>query len=466
MSTRSSAGALAAATLKVSLPAVRTTVTDLGDSRVRVQAEVAPDEVEAGIEQAARALGRNMKLAGFRKGKIPPAIVVQRLGREALLEEMLRDRLWVWYQAAVREAGLSTVGAPSVSVDSTPDAGEPLQFTVEVGVRPEAELGEWRGLEVARREARAGDDDVDAEIERLRERLARLETVERPAADGDFLVVDYAGSSDGQLIPGAEARDRLIELAPGTLLPGFVEGLRGAAAGEERKLDVTFPADFEQADLAGHAGSFAVTVKEVKVKLLPPIDDDFASAELGFETLAELREDVRAKMLEVDERAVEREWREAVVAAAAQAARVTIPEPLVEARAQEAWERTLHALEHRGISKEAYLRIAGRPEEELLKEARPDAELSLRQEAVVAALIKAEGIEPSDEELLAALAEGGRAEDPAELLAALERDGRLAELRAEVAARAAVDRLVAEAKPISLEQAAAREKLWTPEKAR
>jgi trigger factor len=220
--------------------------------------------------------------------------------------------------------------------------------------------------------------------------------------------------------------------------------------------------------LAGQDATFEITVSEVREKLLPELDDDFALDAAGFDTLAELREDLRAKLLDADEAAVEREFREAVIDAAADAATVTVPEPLIEARAKEAWEQRLHTLSHRGVSKDAYLQIIGSTEEQMLEGARPSAERALRAEAVIAAIVASEAIEPSDDELLAALErsvepdESGRVPDPAKLLTQLRRGGRLEDLRADVAADQALDRLVSAAVAISPERAAAREKLWTP----
>jgi trigger factor len=209
-------------------------------------------------------------------------------------------------------------------------------------------------------------------------------------------------------------------------------------------------------------------VGEVREKVLPELDDDFALDAAGFDTLEELREDIRAKLREADEAAVEREFREAVVDAASDAADVAVPEALAQARAREAWDDRVHALSHRGVSKEAFLKIAGSTEEEMIESARPSAERALRAEAVIAAIIAEEGIEPSDEELLETLergaepGEGGRAEDPHKLLAQLRRSGRLEDLRADVAAQRALDLLISSAVAISPERAAAREKLWTP----
>jgi trigger factor len=447
---------------------LKTTVTELPDSRVRVEVEVPPAEVTRALESAAGRIARDMRFPGFRKGKVPAPVVIGRLGRDAVLDEAVRDRLGRWYTTAVRDAQLASIGEPDISLGELPAEREPFTFSFEIGVRPTATLGEWRGLEVARREAAVEEELIDRQIEQARERLARLEPVERAAAQGDFLVIDYSGSVDGGAIEGAQARAQLIELGGGNLIPGFEEGLLGASAGDERTLELHFPEDYGSPALAGQDASFEVTVSEVREKVLPELDDDFALDAAGMDSLAELREDLRTKLLEADEAAVEREFREAVIDAAADAAQVNVPEPLIEARAKEAWEQRLHTLSHRGISKDAYLSIIGSTEEQMLEGARPSAERALRAEAVIAAIIAAEAIEPTDEELLAALERGvepdesGRVPDPAKLLTQLRRSGRLEELRADVASDQALDRLVDAAVAISPERAAAREKLWTP----
>jgi len=173
--------------------ALKTTVTELPDSRVRVQVEVPPGEVEGRVEQRARQLGRQLKLPGFRKGKVPAPLVLQRVGREAVLDEAVRDSLASWYSDAIATAGIVPVGDPQVDLGDLPPQGQALEFSIEIGVLPKAELGEYEGLEVARREPQALDELLDQEVEQMRERLARLDTVEREAAEGDFVVVDYVG---------------------------------------------------------------------------------------------------------------------------------------------------------------------------------------------------------------------------------------------------------------------------------
>jgi trigger factor len=446
--------------------AVKTSVTELPESRVRVEAEIPAEEVERRMAATARQLAQNMRMPGFRKGKVPAPVVIQRVGREAVLDETVRGALGRWYLDAIDDAGIHPVGDPNLDLGDLPGEGQPLTFTIEIGVRPTATLGQYKGVEVGRREPAADDEAVNAELEALRERSARLETVEAAAGDGDFVVMDYVGTLDGEPFAGGEGRDQLVELGSGRLVPGFEEQLKGAKGGDERTVTITFPDDYGAEELAGKDAQFAVTVKEIKRKDLPELDDDFASDAAGFDTLDELREDVAAKLREADENRLEAEFREAVLDAVVKDSTVDVPEALVDARASELWERMLHTLSHQGIDKDAYLRIAGQTEEELLAQARPDAEQALRREAVIAAVIEAEGIEPSEGDLLDALQATAAREGttPEKLRARLEKAGRLDDLRDDLAQRAAVDLLASEATPISVEQAKARDKLWTPEK--
>src|SRR5919197_1510158 len=243
---------------------VVTTVTELPESRVRVPAEVPAAEVERRVAQAAKHLGRNIRVPGFRAGKAPPPVIVQRMG-------------------------------------------------------------------------------LNAEIERLRERAARLDTVDRAAADGDFVVMDYVGTLDGTPFAGGEGRDQMVELGSGRLVPGFEEQLQGAAAGDERTVTVTFPDDYGAEELAGREAEFAVTVKEVKAKELPALDDDLA-AEAGFDTLDELREDIRSRLAETETAQIDAEFREAALDSVVKNAKVEIPDALVDARARELWDQMVHSL--------------------------------------------------------------------------------------------------------------------------
>ncbi|TMM00408.1 MAG: trigger factor [Actinobacteria bacterium] len=446
--------------------AVKTKVTELPESRVRVDAEVPAEEVERSLQRTARQLGANLRIPGFRKGKVPPPVVIRRIGRETVLDETVRDAIGRWYVDAISAADIAPVGDPKLDLGDLPAEGQPLTFTIEIGVRPEAALGTYEGVEVGRREPTVDEAQVDAEVEQLRERAARLETADRAAQRGDFVVMDYEGRIGDEPFEGGAGRDQMVELGSGRLIPGFEDQLQGAAAGEEREVKVTFPADYQAEQLAGQEATFSVSVKEVREKVLPELGDDFALEQAGFDSLEELREDIRTKLREADERRVEQDFREAVVDAVVREADVEVPDALVEARARELWDRMLHTLSHQGIGKEAYLRIAGKSEEELLEEAKPDAEQALRREAVIAAIIEKEGIAPSDGDVLDALQSSAARESttPEKLRDRLEQAGRLDELRDDLAQRMAVDWLVEQAKSIPVEQAQARDKLWTPDK--
>src|SRR5581483_9074306 len=268
---------------------MKTTVTELGDSRVRVDVGIEPDEVEKRIERSARALAGDMRVPGFRKGKVPAELVIQRVGREAVVEQTLRDSLAEWYERALLATGITPIGDPKLNVEALPGAGEELEFSIEVGVRPPAELGDYKGLEVGRVEPEVPDDAVQGELDRLREGFAALNPVERPAASGDILVIDYSGTVDGEPFEGSEATDLTVELGAETLLPEFDEALMGASGGDDVTVEVDFPDDHRPEGLAGKRATFEVTVKEVREKQLPALDDDFAAEASEFDTLEELR---------------------------------------------------------------------------------------------------------------------------------------------------------------------------------
>jgi len=436
---------------------LKTTVENLPESRVRVEAEVPPAEVNRRMVEAAGRLGRDLRIPGFRRGKVPAPLIVQRVGRETVLDEAVRSSLGDWYLEAIEAAGVHPIGEPSVNIGELPEEGKPLTFTIEIGVRPEAELGDLSNLEVPRREAVVDDERVDAEIDRLRKQLSRLETVDRAAQDGDFVVLDFKGSIDDpdnpgerHYFPGGEARDQLLELGSGQFIPGFEDQLVGLKAGEEKVVEVTFPEDYGVDTLAGKPAQFEVTVHEVKERVLPELDDDFASEAGGFDTLQELRDDIAERIREAEERRTQAEFREAVLDAVVERSKVEVPDSLVEARARELWDQMIHQLGHQGISKDAYLQIAGKSEEEILAEAKPDAEKALRREAVLAAFIKAEGIEPSDGDILDALqpVAAQQGVKPEKLRKRLEKQGRLDDLIEDLAQRQALDRLVEMAKPV------------------
>ena len=447
---------------------VQTKVTELPDSRVRLEAEVPSEEIESRLQRTATSLGRELKLPGFRQGKVPAAMVIQRMGREAVLEQAVRDSLPEWYEEAILRSGMSTVGDPKLNLTELPAAGEPLSFSIEVGVTPRAKLGRYKELEVGRREPEVPPEAVQAEVDRLRESFARLDSVERPAEEGDHLVVDFVGRVDGEEFKGGQARDYMLELGGGRLIEGFEEQLVGTTAGEHRRVEVDFPADYQAEELQGRHATFDVEVKDVKRKELPALDDDFASEASEFDTVDELRGDIEHKLEHAQEHTIEDEFREAAVDAAAAEADLSLPDDLVKARAEEMWERTERMLAAQGISAETYLQASGKTREEMIEQASEDAAQQLSREAVLEAVADAESIEVSDDELLEVIERSAEREQtkPAKLLARLKESGRDAALRRDLRLRKAVEVIAGSAIPIEAGKAAAREKIWTPEKQR
>ena len=448
---------------------MQTSVTELPGSRARVEVEVPAAEVDRAMQRAARALAREMRMPGFRKGKAPPSLVIQRLGFDSVLEEAIRDALPEWYERALLASGVSSVGDPGIEIVSTPkEEGEPLEFKVEVGVRPKAKLGDYKGLEVGRAQTEVPDDIVEREVERIREGFARLEPVERTAVEGDLLLIDFEGTIDGKAFEGGKAGDYLLELGAGQLVEGFEEQLAGAKAGEGREVEVSFPEDYQAEQLAGKDAVFAVEVKEVREKILPALDDDFASEASEFDTLEELRDDIRTRLGEAVGQRIEQDFRIAAIDAALLGATVELPEELALARATERWERVERQLAGRGMDPAAYLQMQGKTREEVIEESKPDAELELKREAVLAAIAEAEAIEVSEEEMVEALQHAAEHErtTPEKLLERLRENGRDAMVLEDVRTRKAIDLLAESAKPIPIEQAEAREKIWTPEKER
>ncbi len=386
---------------------LNTTKTDLGESRVRVDVEVPADAVEREVADAAGVIGRDLKIPGFRKGKVPAQVVLRQV-RSCRGASTRRSgaALSDWYEQAIREAGVAPVGDPKIDVSELPEKGEPLSFNFEVGVRPEAKLGEWRGLEVERAEPVATDEEVQTELDRLRESLASLEIVERAAAEGDFVVIDFVGNVDGEPFEGGEARGFLLELGSGRLIEGFETQLEGAAAerGAHRRGDLP-------RGLPGRASRRQG--RDLRR------DRQGGQGEAAARARRRLRD--RGRRLRLARRAarghrVERIGEQGTANVDATSARpsstpswptatIEIPHDLVHAKAHEMWHQTSHRLQQQGLDPAQYLQMINKTSEELIVESEPDAEQALRREAALAAIVEAEEIEVGDDELLEVLRE-------------------------------------------------------------
>ena len=428
-----------------------TQVQELPDNRVRLEVEVPSADVHHAVEHAASDLAASLKIPGFRKGKVPMPVLLARVGRERLFTEAVESHIGTWFWNAAARSRIRPVDQPSYDYELPGSDSHDWRFTATVAVQPKPEVPDWTGLEVPYVEPEVPVEAVDAELERLRSSVAELVPVEdRPVVEGDTVVVDMVG-------PGGEAqRDYVVELGQGRLLDELEAGFVGMRAGETNTIE---------AELADESTtSIEVTVKEIKEKVLPPLDDDLARAASEFETLADLRAEIEARLHEQLEDETETAFRAATADALVQAANADPDGPLVESRARELLGGLLRSLERRGISAETYLQLTGTTPEQLQEQTRAEARRSVARELVLEAAADKLGLEVSDaevEELVRDQAEDGDADAALE---ALRASGRLEQLRDDLRLRNALDRIAAEVKRIPADLAAAREKLWTPEK--
>ena len=430
---------------------METQVEELADNRVRLQVEVGSDDVRHAVEHAASDLAESMKIPGFRKGRVPMPVLLARVGRERLYAEAVESHIGGWFRAAAVSSRIRPVEQPEFGYDPPSSADESFRFTATVAVQPKPELPDWSELEVPYAEPEVPAELVEQELEALRSSVAELVPVEdRPVVDGDTLVVDLVGAG------GEAQRDYVVELGQGRLLEELEAGLVGMSIGDTKTIE---------AELAtGETATIEATVKEIKEKVLPPLDDDLARSTSEFETLAELREDVEARLRAQLEIETEAAFRQEVVRALAEAAKVEASGPLVEARARTLLQGLALSLERRGISLDNYLQITGTSGDDLVERLRAEAAESVAGELVLEAAADQLGVTVSDEELEEELRL--RYEDADEAIPQLRETGRWDQERESLRLSRALDRVASEVKRIPVELAAAREKLWTPEKER
>jgi trigger factor len=422
-------------------------VTKLEDNKVRLDVEVPPEAVRAGVEAKVRELGRQVRVPGFRPGKAPRRVIENHLGRDYIYYEALQEKLPTWYSEAVVETDLRPIDRPEIDFDEPLDEEEGFKFSATVAVRPEASLGEYKGVEVPRGEAEVPDEQVDEQLEQMRGQFATLAAVEdRPVGDGDFVIIDFRGErmTTGDPLEGGEAEDYMLEVGRGELLPDFEENLIGMRAGERKQFGVTFPRDYAEESLRGQAVLFHVHVKEIKTRDLPPLDDEFAKEASEFETLDELRSAVREQLEEAAEQRVDGEFRTRVLDAVAEKVDVEVPDAMVEEKVDEmlgSFERSLQA---QGMEPGQYYQLAGTSAEEIKERVRPDAADTVRKELTLDAVVSAEGIEANDHEVMHQiehLAEDSE-RDPGEIVEAMRKNGSYALLQEEIARSQALDFLV------------------------
>lgn len=441
-------------------------VTTLEENRVRLDVQVPEDEVQKRMDRAIRQLGRAVRIPGFRPGKVPAEVVVQRVGRDAVVQEMLKGSLGEWYSQAVAETGVQPIDDPDLDLEEVPESGD-LTFQATVQVRPTATLGDLTGLEVGKAEPEVPEGALEAQLEALRERAARLQPVDRAAGEGDFVVIDFDGTINGKKQRNAQARDYLVELGAGRLVPEFDRRLRGLAAGERVSFPVTYSDTDGRAELRGRTVEYTVVVKQVQEKVLPELDDELAVGVSEFDTMEELEADIRRRLEEDAQARVDELFRRMVIDAVVERSSVDVPAVMVDRRVGTILQQTASQLPE-GVSFEQYVAATGRTLEQIVEELRPDAEMAVRRELVVEAVADAEGIEVADEEMEEQVRRDAEATGraPERLLHELKHHGGWETLRQDMRIQKAVQKLVESATPIPMAQAEARERLWTPEQER
>lgn len=424
---------------------MKSIVAEQEGTTVRLEIEVSAEEVQEGLDTTLKQLAREVRVPGFRKGKVPLRVAEQRFGAHAIVHQMLEDYLSRWYGVAVDEAGVEPVDTPEVDYDDEPESGKPFSFKVVVTVMPVPVLGEYKGLEVPRQVLVALDEEVDARVDRLREEFAELSVVAgRPVQKGDFITIDAKGMLDGVEVESATVDDYAFEVGGGRLLADLEDGVVGMASGEDKSVPVVFPEDYPSEDLAGKTLEFNVAVKEVKEKVLPAMNDDFAKDVSEFETLLELRLDIRGKLQAAKDSAAERAFRGAAVKAATDAAVADLPAVVVDRQAQEMVEDFARSMSMQGGDFSAYLEMTGVKVEQMLADVRPEAEMTVKTSLVLDAIVAAEGLEAGEDEVqvrVAQMATAGRL-DAGEVRSRLEESGRIQSVRQQLLREKAADLIV------------------------
>ena len=366
-------------------------------SRVSLTIEVGAAEFEAALEKAYVKMRKNINIQGFRPGKAPRKMIEKMYGVEVFFEEAINIAFPEAYEAALKEQELQVVGYPEVDMLGE-CTKEGFTFTAIVPVYPEVTLGEYKGLSAIKGDAKVTEEDIADRLNTIAERQTRLVSVDREAQLGDTAVIDFEGFLEGVPFEGGKGENHSLELGSGSFVPGFEEQVIGMKAGEEKDLDITFPEQYTP-ELAGKAVVFKVKVNEVKAKEVPVLDDEFAKDVSEFDTLEELKADLEKKIAEEKEKAAQQAFEDALMEQVAANITVEIPDAMIETQCKQYLENFKMQIMQQGIPYEDYMKMTGMDEAKLLEDAKEPAERQVRMDLAMAAIIKAENITASDEEV-------------------------------------------------------------------
>jgi len=378
---------------------MKATAEKVEKNTVVLEVEVEPEKFSEAMNQAYRKIVKKVSIPGFRKGKAPRMILERYLGKQALYDEAVEIIIPDAYISAVEDTGIEPVSQPELEVIQL-EEGKPVVFKAKVVVKPEVNLGQYAGLEIVNPGSEVADEEIQQEVERLRNRHAKLTTLEEGAVEvGDLTAIDFEGKTDGIPFEGGTASDYSLEIGSGSFIPGFEDQIVGMNINETRDINVTFPQDYGKEELAGKEAVFTVTVKSIKRKELAELDDEFAKDVSEFDTLEELRADLTNKLKQAAEEKAKAQLRRDVVSRAVENALVEVPQEMIDSRMEEMIRNMNQRLSGQGISLEKYLTYTNSNMDDLRERVRPDAEQSVLQSLVIDAVAKAENLTVGDEEI-------------------------------------------------------------------
>ena len=373
-------------------------VENLEKNMAKLTIEVAAEEVEKAIQAAYLKEKGKISMPGFRKGKVPRKMIEKMYGEAVFYEDAANTLIQENYPAAVEESGIDIVSRPTIDVVQI-ESGKPFIFTAEVAVRPEVKLGKYLGVQVTKIDTSVSDEEVEAAVEKERNNNARTVTVtDRPIANGDTAVIDFEGFVDGVAFEGGKGENYPLTIGSGSFIPGFEEALVGAELNKETEVNVTFPEDYHATELAGKPAVFKCTVKEIKEKQLPDLDDEFASEVSDFDTMAEYREDVQKKLTSKKEEEAKIAKEEAVLDAVIEDAKMEIPDAMIETQQRQLLENFAQRIQAQGITLEQYMQFTGLTAQTMMEQLKPEALKRIQSRLVLEAVAAAEKMEATEED--------------------------------------------------------------------
>lgn len=424
-------------------------VEKLEKNMAKLTIEVPAEEFEAAIEKAYQKAKGKISIPGFRKGKAPRKMIEKMYGAGVFYEDAANLVIPAAYGKAADECGEEIVSRPMVDIVQI-EAGKPFIFTAEVALKPEVTLGEYKGVEVEKKEIEVTEEEIQAAVDKERDNNSRnIDVDDRPVQKGDMIKLDFDGSVDGVPFEGGKSENYPLTIGSGSFIPGFEDQLIGAKIGEELDVNVTFPEDYHAEELKGKAAVFKCRVNEIKVKELPEADDEFAQDVSEFDTLAEYKDDIRKKLTERKEADARREKENAVVAKIVENAAMEIPDAMIDEQVRRMADDFTRRIESQGITVEQYMQFTGMDTDKLLEQMRPEAVKRIQNSLVLEAVAKAENIQISDEKLdeeIAKMAENYKmeADKLKELMGDYEKD----QMRNDLAIQAAVELVTEAAKEV------------------